>query len=770
MKRRDFLKVSAAGASAYAMGNYIEKKIEAQELEMGGRSVSRTTEKERKATLSTCLNCYARCGIMGFVEYRRITKLEGNPSHPNSRGKLCAKGQAGVNLVYDPDRILSPMKRTGKRGEGKWEKISWQDALDMTAAKLKELKTEGHPEEFIFQSTRDITTQNLAKRFLYAYGSPNVFTDAYLGGNNKKVAHMLSWGSDLDISDVANTQYILNFGSNPYEAFILRTSFVQRIVEARSERIDQNRIHKPAKIVTFDARMSQTAGRSDEWHPIKPGTDAIVALAMANVIMEEGLYDREFIEKWTNYSPEKLSLHLKRYTLDLAEKESGVPAGDIRRVALEFAETKPATTISTGGVTKHVNGVYSERCIFLLNVITGNIDVKGGYCMPRCYALEDLAPAPQPPSAKSSILDRRESPFIAGEPEDQVLSKIAGGKYKCGVYMTYNYNPAYSVPDNVGAAAVLKDEKLIPFHVAIDSYYSETCDLADLILPSASYLERWELESPPAMNFIPFVSLRQPVVKPLGDSMAFTDIIIKLANVVGEGVAGAFPFKDSKDYVKQIASTIPGLDAAGGIDYLAQNGFWADSNTVPEYQSYKQKGFNTPSGKIEIYSERLEKAGFDPLPSYHPIEEHKSLKGDEFILVKFQYNVHTHDRTSNCMWLSEIIHHNGIWINADVAEKMGIKKEDMVKLTSKKGSITGKAWLTNGIHPQVIAVSDSCGHNKYGHVALAESFESEDPNTDFIWWEEEGNGVNPNPVIALKADPIGGGQSWMDTVVRVSKA
>lgn len=768
MKRRDFLKLGASGASAYAVSNYVEMKIEAEELEMGGRSVSRTTEKERKATMSTCLNCYARCGILGFVEYRRIVKVEGNPDHPNSRGRLCAKGLAGVNSTYDPERILYPMKRTGARGEGKWERISWDDAYNIITEKLNVLRESGRPEELILQSARDITTQSIAKRLMYGFGSPNALVEAYLGGNNKRAAQMLTWGSEIDIGDVSNTQYILNFGSNPYEAFILRTSFVQRIVEARSEWVSGGRIHKPAKIVTFDVRTSQTAGRSDEWHVIEPGTDAIVALAMANVIMQEGLHDKDFIEKWTNYPVNKLADYLKQFDLDKAEEISGIRKDDIKRIALEFAETKPATTISTGGVTKHENSVYTERCISLLNIITGNVDIKGGYCMPRQYQMPDIGSFPKEPETENDFRKNKNSAFEMNLNEDMTIPRIASGKYKCGALISYQFNPAYSMPNSQLAVKVLKDDSLVPFHVAMDSVYSETCDLADLILPGATYLERWEIESPPAMNLVPFVSLRQPLIKPLGESISFTDFVLRLSEKLG-GLNGYFSFDDSRDYVRQIAEGIPGLKEDIGFEGLVKAGFWYDRNSAPEYKKYEETGFKTPSGKIEIYSKKLEQLGYDSLPSYHPIESHKDLKDDEFILVKFQYNVHTHDRTSNCMWLSEIIHNNGIWINSDVAEKLGIKKDEAIKVYTKQGTITGKAWITNGLHPKVIAVSDSCGHTSYGHIALAESFDSEDPNTEFIWWEEEGNGVNPNPVIDLKFDPVGGGQCWMDTVVKVRK-
>jgi len=259
------------------------------------------------------MQCYARCGIIGYVGYGRLEKIGGNPKHPNSQGRLCAKGQAGLNLLYDPDRLLFPLNAPGN-GRRQWQKISWEEAYKEIAGRLGKIQEQGRPERFVFYSERDVTTSQFSKRFCDAFGTPNHLSQASLSGPNKRLAQSLTWGAEFDINDVAYTQYMLNFGSNPYEAHLLRTSFAQRIAEGRTERIFGGRSHNRAKLVTFDVRLSQTAGRSDEWFPIKPGTDGIVALAMAQVILKEGLHDPEFIHRWTNVSVERLSEHLKPYT------------------------------------------------------------------------------------------------------------------------------------------------------------------------------------------------------------------------------------------------------------------------------------------------------------------------------------------------------------------------------------------------------------------------------------------------------------------------
>ncbi len=781
IKRRAFLKLAGALAASCGVNRLLTAPSGAMELIMGGAEVSRTTGKYLKPVPSTCLNCYARCGNYGFKAYGTLIKIGPNPDHPNSRGRMCAKGQAGLNLVYDPDRILYPMKRTGPRGEGGWKRISWDEAYREIAFRMQQLLQKGQPDQFVFQSDRDITTFEITKRFVHAFGSPHALVHHPLGGANKQVAHRLTWGADYEIPDVAHTEYMLIFGSNPFEAHYMRTSFVQRMAEARSLRqVTVDLLQPKAKMVTFDVRVTQTSGRSDEWHPIIPGTDGLVALAMCHVILEEGLEDEAFLRRWTNYPPERLRRHLRPYTPETAERISGVAAGEIRRIAKEFAHARPATTISTGGVSKHRNGVYSERCVALLNIITGNIDIRGGYCLPKFYRFREPSPVPPIPRHKNRLTDFPNYPLALTELHQQVLPLIKEGRQRCGIYMTYQHNPVYSQPEGRVMEQILKDEDLIPYSVCIDSFMTESATLSDLILPAATYIERMELESPPALEMVPFVSLRQPMIPPLGESRPITRILIDLAHRIGGKMEKYFRF-DTEGYLQARISDIKPLMEAGGLDYLKEKGVFFDKNQKPLYKSYQEKGFDTPSGKIEIYSRRMEKQGFHPLPVFEPIPTHQTIKESEFYLVIHQWMVHTHDRTANCMWLSEIVHDNPMMINTDVARELGLKDYDQVRVISKVGEITTRVRLVEGIHPRVVSIGDSCGHWKFGRVAQAKAFRSHDPNTHLLWWGdhkrmgffeepgEKGNGVHPKPIIPLMNDPIGGGVCWMDTKVRIKK-
>jgi anaerobic selenocysteine-containing dehydrogenase len=549
---------------------------------------------------------------------------------------------------------------------------------------------------------------------------------------------------------VANSHYILNFGSNPYETHEHYAGFIGRLMEARFQR--------KAKLVTFDVRLSHTAGNSDEWFPISPGTDGVVALAMANVIVKANLHHKDFIQRWINLSPSVLAQYLSQYTPEMAQKISGVHASDIERIAKEFAKNMPSVAISGRGMSSHFNGVYNERCVLLLNTIIGNIDIPGGYCLTRTYRLEDSD------REKGSSFDFEEGQMTP----QKFISLVKRGKLTPKMCFFYESNPAYTNPESHLITEVLRNEKLVPYIVVADSYMTETASFADLILPVATYLESWGIDSSPSLSLIPFVALRQPIVRPYANSVPISDICIELAHRIGGGLPRYFKFNSTEEYIKKVISGIEKLEKAGGLKYLKENGIWFDSNAKPQYRSYESKGFNTSSGRIEIFSERLRRKGFHPHPIYEPIPGHGDLKG-KFVLVTFEPNV-MGSRTGNFQWLAEIKHHNFVWMNRDVAKQLHIEEGDRVKVSTKVGSFVSDARLTFGIHPRVVAIERNLGHWGYGHIARAKKFKSRDPNTKLVWWEKEGNGISPNSIISGSSDPIGGGEAWNDTLVTISKA
>ncbi len=773
--RRDFLKLGAASAAVLTIETQFGPIASAAErLIEGGRSVNRTSGLPRSFLPSTCMQCPAGCGNIGYIEESRLVKIGGNTVHLSNQGSLCARGQAGINALYDPDRLLQPMKRNGLRGKGNWATITWEEAYDEVSKAMAASKDS--PGDFLFL-TDDIKQDNLGQRFAYAYGSPNAIGSAGIYDANKLVGTQLTWGAAGDMPDVSRSKYILVFGANPLESNPQFVGFARRMIDGQQ--------HNQAKVVVFDVRLTNTSTRANEAYYVNPGTYALVALAMANVIMQEGLYDRAFVEQWTNVSPAQLMQYLAQYSPERAEAETGVSALVIRRIATEFASTPPATTITDSMLSNLPNGVQNERAVMLLNIITGNIDVKGGLCLPRQYDLAQAAPAPARPSP-SLLTNPPDMPFATQQSIVNVIRLIKDRKHKVGLLMTHGVNPVYSNPDTGMVEDVLKDETLIPYHVAVTPFMTEAAELADIILPETTYLEDWNIEVRSSPELVPYVSLRQPVVPPLDAATSFFDIAVQLANRVKGGMEQYFAFKSVNDYLKARIANIPGLVQAGGLDYLLQHGVWYDPKTRPNYGAYMAGGFATPTGKMEVFSQPLADRGFSGMPVYEPIATFRELGEREMVLTIFDTALQTDAKTANCMWLDEILHDNPAWINTVTAGKLGIKAGDSIKILrqaksgeAKERSIMTTAFLTEGIHPQVVALANGVGHTAFGHIAEGEKMTMDeietqtlkDPNVELVWWKKKGGiGVNAKQIVPAATDPIGGGAAWGDVVVTVAKA
>lgn len=735
MNRRKFLKIGTLGTTAITFSTSFGGIIPI--VGNRGRNVSFFTSKFRKGIPTICNLCPNRCGIIGFLRYEELAAIQGNPHHINTRGKLCARGIAGVNQVYDPERLLYPQLRVGERGEGKWKRITWEQALNEISSRLQAIKNDGRNQEFVFHTDTQ-HYRGLARRFLNNIENATLLDSADLFNSNKSIARKAVWGEKRELIDVANCKYFLNFGSNPFESHPYFVSFNQRLADART--------NNHAKLITIDPRLSNTAGKSDEWIPVKPGTDGYVALAMANVIMQKGLFDSEFISRWTDVSVNRLKTHLAKYTLEQAEKISEIEAATIERIATEFAITKPAIAFSGSGIAQQINGVETERCVMLLNALVGNIDKKGGMLFPRNYRLDDFSPVEKNDNQQSAV---------------QFFERVREARQKVDFYFSYMNNPVYEYPDCNSTKEVMKNEELIPFSVVMDTVISETAALADLILPAATFIESWDLDSTPSFEGVPFISLAQPVAKPLGEAISLNEFFLKLSKLMGGGFRNSMNFTSVEDYIAQSAKVIPGLADEKQFAKLKKRGIWYDSTDVPEFEIYKRQGFATRSGKFEI-------RGNSGLPNFQKITENDNFKKDELVLIPYSINVMRAD-LANLKWLTEINHSNKALINAKTARSLKIAEDDYIMLESSAGKIILKAHLTQGIYPGAIAISKGLGHWEYGRIAQAKKFPSDDPDTQFVWWEKHGNGTNPNFIIPVAVDPTGNGQAWNGVKVKISK-
>jgi len=754
--RRNFMKLGAATATATAACPAL---VDAMELDLGGQDFHQIRTfhpRQRKPFL--CTLCPWFDGGFTYSEDGEIKKAEGNPDHIATRGKFCTKGLASFFGASDPDRILAPLKRVGARGSGQWREISWDEAIGEVASKVQEALADA---DSIYLNEGGFKDGG-SVRFMDTLGSRSVIRSRLpaIGTAPKQAVLKQALGFNFALPDLEHTKYVLNFGANIMET---APPLAQRLTDG----IVNNRL----KLVTFDVRMSNTAGRSDEWFPVFPGSDAIIALAMANVIMQRGLANPAFINTWTNYSSKQLAADLEPFTPALAEDASGVPAKTIERIAIEFAKEKSGAILSHNGISWHRNGCDGEMACLLLAVITGNIDNEGGTCLPRRFDIAAPQPAPNPTGSTSKLLN----PTFPFEVKD--------GTRRVRLLFNHMSNPAYSSPAASVWREVLKDQVLIPYLVDFSPFMSETTELADIILPDVVDVERHDVASSPTALW-PWVSMSYPDIEPRGQAQDVRMTLKKIVEAIdpdgSRGMKQYWAFADTEQWVKQTVEATPGMDKKS-YKKMKSKGTWPrygkidpatrqiikDGNPVEAtYHTYQATGFPTASGKIEIRK-----------PCWNRNPDHEDLQPHEFVLTTFKVAYHTLSRTSNLKYLSELWHANPLWINRDVAKELGIGDAELVRVTSAVGYLVTRAWLTSGIHPKTIGISTSVGRTAYGRVAQADphahaSFaheSQEDPDIDHnLWWRDKG--VNPNDIIPIFIDPETGAQVWNDTVVTVSPA
>jgi anaerobic selenocysteine-containing dehydrogenase len=831
------MKFALASGAAVAAGVGIESEALAGKIKLaeGGFDFNPLTGEPRKKIATACWSCVTRDPMVGYVKGGRLVKIEGQPNSIRTGGKVCAKAHAGVNQVYFPDRVLYPMRRVGERGEGKWKRVSWDEALTELAGRLKKMRDAGHPEKFMFHYGRmKASSSKLIKSvFLANYGTKTISGHTSICEGGKWTAQELTWGKHYDNWDFDNTKFILNFGSNLLEAHTNHIPTATRLISAVTDR--------NVRMVTFDVRLSNTAAKSSEWVPIKPGTDGAVVMSMCNVIMQEGLYNKDFFKfikvtaKAQDTSEVKIAAlkkHLAQYTPEWAEGISGVDAGKIRALALEFGKTKPSCIVSYRGAVAHYNGNDAERAMQMLGAITGNIDNPGGRCLAVAPKWKYPKGPKNKPKAKSLKITKGANSAIPSHGVCQeVLKMIKDGSHgRPEVYMWYCYNPVYVNGECQENIDILKDEKLIPFTVTSNIVYDEGSALADLILPDTTYLERWDWEDMVSPSQVAEYYIRQPLVKPLGESRDMGDVACELAERMG------FPlgFDTKEEFVKKSCEKTPEIKAIGGFEYMKEHGVWHDPKAKPKFFSYKKsvsekdlkkdgvildeatgvywnwktvkvsseeaahkkgyahtkngykgyvgqkigsaayKGFKpdklNKSGYLELYSNLMKDKGFAPLPTYVSIPEHDVMKPNELILTTYKVAVQIHSRSTHCKWLTEIYHENPAWMNPKTAASLGLKNGDQIKVSSEIGAIETPVKVTEGIIPGVIAISFHLGRSDSGRYASGKKTplaHDNDPDLKNKWWDTYG--VNPNWIIPNKADPVNGQMRFMDTVVQVTK-
>ena len=721
ISRRDFLKIGAATAGALAVGSMLPPKVA-----QAARAAGHINAEGDGFIPSMCEMCVWRCGLIAKVKDGRVVKLDGNPEHGHSRGNLCPRGQSGLMNTYDPDRVLTPLIRVGKRGEGLFRQASWNEALDIVASNMLSIKEKYGAEAMVFSSTHNLS-QVQFENLLYAFGSPNYGTQRSLCFNAMITAFSLTYGIEEPSRKYDNVEYILMVGRNMMEA--ISTSETGELAHA---------IDRGAKLVYLDPRYTKTASKATEWIPIRPGTDSAFLLAMIQVITKNELADCEFVRKYV-IGCEDLPRVMSKYTPEWAEKITGVPAATIERVAREYAAAKHNALAHPGWRTSNfINSFQTERAIATLNAMSGNVLRPGG-CLSAEVAAEGagLGAPPQPPYPRVSALRLDGTPWkyplvplklgVFQELRDAI---ITGEPYQAHGWFISRQNPILSLPDR---AKTIEAFGKMDFIATVDIIMNDTAWFSDVVLPEASYLERYD----PLLPVGDKAFLRQPVVEPQGEARSALWIYKQLGERLGLG--DFFQYEDEEDYIRQQLKPLRVT-----LEEVKEKGY----AEMPEKESNGEITFNTPSGKIEIYSETLKNAGFSPWPTW---EEPPMPKTDEFYLLTGKVAQHTQFATQNNQLLHKYSDEPRLWMNARTAAQDGLADGDWVEVSSEIGKANIRLLATEAIRPDCVYLTPGYGHLSKG---LTTAF---------------GVGASDSALHVTYTDPISGGQALSQTFVTVKK-
>lgn len=693
---------------------------------------------------TVCHMCGGGTGILAHVVDGRVIKIEPNSENPvgiagttadvarwkSTGARMCPKGNAGIMSLYDPDRVKKPLKRIGSRGSGQWQEISYTQAVTEIATKLAEIKSAHGPEKLVWFS-EDASFMDIQRNFCYEYGTPNYLYHANLCDVTRKVAFKNTVGHDRPLGDTSNAKYILFFGFNPLGA--MKWVYLTRIL---IEGLKQG-----AKLVVVDPRCSETAAKALEyggrWLPIRPGTDGVLALAMANVIIREGRYDASFVANWT-VGFEQFSTFVADKTPEWAAPITTIPAQTIREVARELATTKPSVVDVWVGTGMHTNGVEASRAIAMLPGLLGQVDEPGTNLIPaKKYPTFFNRPAPAGQRVDGGTAKYK---FMHGsgvyvEARDAMISGVPY-RPRAAVFMFQNF--VLAVPNTAKNIEALNK---LDFIVSIDTHMSETALMADYVIPGTTYLERYEFVAP----WVSFaaVALRQPVVAPVFGQKAEYEFVADLALQMGYN---SYPF--NVPYTQYMSDA---LMASYGITL---NQLKALPGAVKiggdtQYRKYLTSGFGTPTKKFEFYSQQMLAKGLNALPEYVPLVDQPTSSYPLYI-INWKEALHTHTRTQNNRWLMEFHGQNELWINTDTARSLGISDGDTVAVENQYGEGMLQARVTDRIHPEVVGMMHGFGHWGLGPVA-------------------RGRGANDSAFPPGRAEPISGQACSKDGTVRVRR-
>lgn len=668
------------------------------------------------------------CGIITHVQDGKIVKVEGNPNFPINKGGICPKGLSSIQLLYDPNRLHYPLKRVGERGKGKWERISWDEALKITANSLNEIKSKDGAKAVAFQKGQAPGWDmwwDLWIRLAMSFGSPNIGTPANVCFFPRS-SSFATYGDYAESDFDNNNGVIILWGYNAATSSL--PASCRRIFEAKD---------RGAQLIVIDPVFTPLAAKADLYIRLRPGTDLALALAMINIMISKGFYDKDFVERWT-VGFDKLASHVQDYSPEKVSEITGVSTEAIQEVARKYATIKPGLIAIGNGVEQTTSSVQTVRGLNILQAIAGNLDIPGGN-------ISDPEPPPLGMSNPTMMLNRipnyakdcvSQHPLYAQKQmasrEEIADSILTGSPYPIKGMLVFGTNLVTTTARSTRIIEALKKLEFLAVH---DLYLTATAEFADIIFPCTTFLEaddyfHWGLGSsrhgrPQTMH----LDVWQPkVVEPLGESRSNWDFVSGVAKALG--LEEFFPWKSLEEYVGwEFEATDKGIT----VDQLKQNpdGITKIYPASELYRKYEKKGFKTPSGKVELYSGILEEYGYDPLPVYRePAESPRSqpeLAQDYPLICNngMKPLVHTHSQFQELPWIKAIFPEPFAGVNPATGAKYGVQDGEWVIVESPRASVQLKAKITKTVPPNTVFIPHGWKEPRYNDL-------TDDKNVDPI--------------------------------------
>ncbi|MDY6791354.1 MAG: molybdopterin-dependent oxidoreductase [Thermodesulfobacteriota bacterium] len=640
-------------------------------------------------TRSHCRMCHGGCGVLVYTKNGKVVKIAGDPDCPINHGTLCSKGIASTQLAYHPDRLTYPVKRIGPKGSGRWKRISWDEALDTIGNHILKYKEKFGTESIVMGYGTGRENEAVIYRFANLLGTPNVLTAGHFCYGPRIATSIITCG----------TNPIVDYENHPKCIMVWGNNVVISNPDCYKGEPFSVSLNKGAKLIAVDPRLTRIAARADIWLQLRPGTDTALALGMLHVIVNEGLYDREFVENYV-HGWEPFVKRVNEYPLDKVARITWIAKEKIRQAARMFATVKPAAIQWGVAIEQQITCADNNRALMALMGITGNIDIPGGQMLFKSPEIINVGQF----GAHRMLSEQQKAKRLGGDrfrlagnfaiinPKCVWDAILEEKPYPVKMLFFISSNPLMT---RANAKEVYRALEKVEFMAVSDFFLTPTAELADIVLPAATWLE---------MNYVGdfwkrhgYILPRRKVIQ-VGECRSDHEMLNELAHRVGQGDYWWDTFEEGLDYI---------LEPLGIT--------WKEFNKKDyirgeiRYQKYKQNGFSTPTRKFEIFSTVLDSWGVDPLPQFKEASE--SPYSTPELYKKYPYIIITgrrlpgffHTENRQLPWMRELHRDPVVEIHPDTADKEGISEGDWVVIESPRGSIRQRAKVFAGIDPRVVS-------------------------------------------------------------------